>query len=94
MAKLSKEKKTVFLLDDYNVDLSKYKQHSPNNEFLDSCASSMFLPYITQPIRVTSNSKTITDIFSNIISTDIISGNLTATISDHILQFLTAPWDL
>ena len=40
----------------------------------------------------TSNSKTITDnIFSNIISTGIISGNLTATISDHLPQFLIAP---
>ena len=46
-----------------------------------------------QPIRVTSNStKTIIDnIFSNIISTDIISGNLAATISDHLPQFLIAP---
>ena len=92
LAKLSKEKKTVFLLGDFNFDLSKYEQHSPTNEFLDSLASSMFLPYIIQPTRVTSNSKTIIDnIFSNIISTDIISGNLAATISDHLPQFLIAP---
>ena len=52
----------------------------------------MFPPYIIQPTRVTSNSKTIIDnIFSNIISTDIVSGNLTATISDHLPQFLIAP---
>ena len=44
-----------------------------------------------QPTRVTSNSKTIIDIFSNIISTDIISDNLTTTISDHLPQFLIAP---
>ena len=92
LAKLSKEKKTVFLLGDYNVDLSKYDQHSPTNGFSDSVASSMFLPYIIQPTRVTSNSKTIIDnIFSNIVSTDIISGKLTATISDHLPQFLIAP---
>ena len=91
-AKLFKEKKTVFLLGDLNVDLSKYEQHSPTNEFLDSLASSMFLPYIIQPTRVTSNSKTIIDnIFSNIISTDIIIGNLTVTISNHLPQFLIAP---
>ena len=29
LAKLSKEKKTVFLLGDYNVLLSKYEPHSP-----------------------------------------------------------------
>ena len=68
LAKLSKEKKTVFLLGDNNVDLSKYEQHSPTN------------------------SKTIIDnIFSNIISTGIISGNLTAKISDNLPQFLIAP---
>ena len=92
LIKLSKEKKKVFLLGDFNVDLSKYDQQSPTNEFLESLASSMFLPYIIQPTRVTSNSKTVIDnIFSNIISTDIISGNLTATISDHLPQFIIAP---
>ena len=92
LVKLSKEKKTVFLLGDYSVDLSKHEQHSPTNEFLDFLASSMFFPYIIQPSKVTSNPKTIINtIFSNIISTDIISGNLTATISDHLPQFLIAP---
>ena len=38
LAKSSKEKKTLFLLGDFNVDLSKYEQHSPTNEFLDSLA--------------------------------------------------------
>ena len=41
LAKLSKEKKTVFLLGDFHVDLSKNEQHSPTNEFLDSLASSV-----------------------------------------------------
>ena len=63
---------------------------STPHRFLYYLASSMFLPYIIQPTRVT-NSKTIIDnIFSN-ISTDIISGNLTATIFDHLPQFLIAP---
>ena len=52
----------------------------------------MFLPYTIQPTRVTSSSKTIIgNIFSNIISTDIISSNLTVTISDYLLQFFIAP---
>ena len=71
-AKLSKEKKTVFLLGDFNVDLSKYDLHSPTNEFLDSLTSSMFLPYIIQPTRVTSNSKTITDNFFLTLSQPIL----------------------
>ena len=89
---LARLKKAVFLLSDYNVDLSKYEKHSPTNEFLDPLASSMFLPYIIQRTRVTSNSKYIIDnIFSNIMSTNVISGNLTATISDYLPQFLIAP---
>ena len=52
----------------------------------------MVLPYIIQPTRITSHSKSITDnIFSNYISQEIISGNLTSTISDHLPQFLIAP---
>ena len=83
---------TVFLTDKYNVDLSKYQQHFPTNELVDSLVSPIFLPYIIQPTRVTSVSKTIiNNIFSNIFSTNIISGNLAATISDHLPQFLIPP---
>ena len=42
LVSLSKEKKTVFLLSDYNAELSKHEKHSPT-EFLDSLVSSMFL---------------------------------------------------
>ena len=42
-------------------------------------------------IRITSHSKTLKDnIFSIYISQNIVSGNLTATISDHISHFLIA----
>ena len=51
----------------------------------------MFLPHIAQPTRITSHSNTLIDnIFFNYISQDIVSGNLTATISDHLSQFLIA----
>ena len=45
-----------------------------------------------QPTRITSHSNTPLDnIFSNIIDPDIISGNLTNTISDHLPQFSIIP---
>ena len=79
-------------MGDFNVDLLKYEQHKATNEFLDSLSSNMFLPHIVQQTRIPSHSKTLIDnIFSNIISQDIVSGNLTATISDHLPQFLIAP---
>ena len=90
--KTSQKTKTFFLLGDFNVDLLKYEQHKATNEFLDSLSCNMVLPYIIQPTRITSHSKSIiNNIFSNYISQEIISGNLTSTISDHLPQFLIAP---
>ena len=90
--KISKESKSIFLLgNDFNVDLLKYDHHAPINEFHDSLSSHLSLPHIIQPIRVTSNSKTLIDnIFANIHDPDSVSGNLTATVFDHLPQFVIA----
>ena len=59
-----------------------YNEHKPTNKFLDSLASNSYLPYIIQLSQHTSHSRALIDnIFSNVISKDIISGNITATIS-------------
>ena len=80
LKKINQEQKTVFLLGDFNYDLMHCNEHKPTNEFLDSRASNSYLPYIIQPSQDTSHSKTVIDnIFSNVISKDIISGNITAT---------------
>ena len=56
---------------------------------LGSLASNSFIPYILQLTRLTSYSKTLIDnIFSNAIYHEAISGNIAATISDHLPQFL------
>ena len=90
--KLSKENKTIFLLCDFNINLLNYDIQPPTNEFLDSLSSLYFLTHILQPSRVTANSKTLIDnIFSNMAVPNIISGNLTASISNHLPQFLVAP---
>ena len=85
LKKINQEQKTVFLLGDFNIDLMHYNDHKPANEF-------SYLPNIIQPSRHTSYSRTLIDnIFSNVILKDIISGNITATISDHLPQFLISP---
>ena len=90
--KISKEQKQIFLLGDFTVDLLNYNEHQPTNEFLDSLASNSNIPYILQPTKLTSHSKTLIDnIFSNVLSCEVISENITATISDHLPQFLFAP---
>ena len=69
-----------------------YNEHNQTNEFLDSLASNSFIPLILQPTRISSHCNTLIDnIFSNFIDPDIISGNLTATISDHLPQFSIIP---
>ena len=69
-----------------------YNEHKQTNEFLDYLASNSFIPLILQPTRITSHSNTLIDnIFLNVIDPDIISGNLTATISDHLHQFSVIP---
>ena len=69
-----------------------YNDHQPTNDFLDSLASNSFIPYILHPTRITSHSKTLIDnIFSNYISHEIISGNITTTVSDHLPKFSFVP---
>ena len=70
-----------------------YDQHLLTNEFLESLSSHIFLPHIVQPTRIRNNSKTlIDDIHSNVyICPNNISGNITTTILDHLLQFLITP---
>ena len=92
LEKISKEQKSVVLLGDFNINLLNYNEHNQKNEFLDSLASNSFIPLTLQPTRITSHSNTLIDnIFSNVIDLDIISGNLTATISDHLPQFSIIP---
>ena len=86
---ISKEQKSIFLLGDFNVNL--LNEHNETNEFLVSLASNSFIPLVLQPTRITSHSNTLTDIFSNVIDPEIISGNLTAMICDHLPQFAIIP---
>ena len=88
---MPKVNKQVFLVGDFNINLLNYSDPQPINKFLDSLASNSFISYILQPTRITSHSKTLMDnILSDIIYHEVISGNITATISDHLFQFLFA----
>ena len=84
----SKEQKSVVLCGSFNFKLLNYNEHNPTNEFLDSLASNSIIPLILQPTRIISHYNTLIDnIFSSFIDSDIMSGNLIATISDHLPQF-------
>ena len=63
---VSKERKQVFLLGDFDINLLNYNDHQPTNDFLDSLASNSFIPSLLHPTRITSQTKTLIDnIFSN-----------------------------
>ena len=84
----SQEQKSIFLLGDFNVNLLNYNEHNQKNEFLDSLPSNSCIPLILQSTRITSHANALIDnIILSVIDPDIISGTLTATISDHLPQF-------
>ena len=89
LEKLSYENKEIIIMGDFNIDILKYDTNSNSATFLDNMYENLLFPYIISPTRVTPRSQTLTDnTFSNIIEEDIISGNITATVSDHYIQFV------
>ena len=84
------EKKTAYLLGDFNVNILNSDNHLPTREFVDSLFSHSFIPKITKPTRVTNRSATLIDnIFSNVPpdSECDLSGILYTDISDHFPVF-------
>ena len=88
LEKLSFENKNVILLGDFNIDLMHYDSDNNTCNFLDTIMSNSLLPLILRPTRITTHSKTLIDnIFTNIVENEVISGNITCSISDHLSQF-------
>ena len=80
------EKKLLYLLGDYNIDLLQADKHTSSQEFLDILYSYHLIPSITKPTRVTKKSATLIDnIFSNDIGSNkkLYNGILFSDITDH-----------
>ena len=92
--KLSNENKDIMIMGDFNINLINYNDDKNTGNFLHTRFSQSFLPYITTPTRITRNTKTLIDnIYYNKPLNNIISGNLSSIISDHLIQFLIGPLD-
>jgi len=90
LGKISKSKRNFALLGDFNIDLSKYGAHNDTENFYDLISSNGFRPLILQPSRVTSKTATLIDnIFCNNLDCFSKGGNITCSISDHFLQFVS-----
>ena len=89
--KLSKENKTVFLLDNFD-------QHSPTYEFLDSHSSHMLQSHIVSPPRIKSNFSILIDnIYSNMFTQIMFQITLLPqylTIFPNFLLLLTFSFNL
>ena len=89
LSKITKEKKTLLLLGDFNINLLKCNSENSHSDFLDLLGSFQILPYITLPTRITNISSTLIDnIFVSSTPYTMTSGNLTVNLSDHLPQFL------
>ena len=89
--KLNAENKPIYLAGDFNLDLSN-TTHCGSQLFFETMMSNFLRPTITIPTKINSIRNTIIDnIFSNQITTGMISGNLCISISDHLPSFLLVP---
>ena len=91
LSKASKEKKSILLLGDFNINLLNCNSTASSSDFLDLLGSYQMLPSITLPTRITNQSSTLIDnIFVSPSSLSSISGNRSVAISDHLPQFITS----
>ena len=93
LTKLYREKnKTTYLVGDFNFDLLKVNKHDETSVFFNEMMSSFLLPVISIPTKInTVNDTLIDNIFTNGFNPDLISGNFTQDISDHLPSHLIIP---
>ena len=90
--KLAKENKDIYLTGDFNFDLIKGSIHPDTSEFIDIMTSYYLLPTISLPTKINKKHDTLIDnIFTSKFNPDIVSGNLTTEISDHLPSFTIFP---
>ena len=85
--KISKEKKEIALMGDFNIDLLKTSSNNSAGDFFNNLSSHFFTPFVLQPSRL--KSKTLIDnIFLNSLEYQSNSGNLLLELADHLMQFV------
>ena len=90
LSKLDKEKKCIYVMGDFNLNLLNMDNHLPTSEFLEIMYSFSYFPLINKPTRIKKDSATLIDnIFCNTFSKDIVvdSGIFFTDISDHFPIF-------
>lgn len=78
----------VYILGDINIDLLKFSEHPPTEDYLNMIFSFNYLPLITKPTRLTDHTATLIDhIYTNNYQQATMPGIATIDISDHLPIF-------
>ena len=89
LSKIDSESKSCYILGYFNIDLLKHEKCEYSARFLNQMMSSMFLPTILKPTRITRKTATLIDnIFTNIENNVQMNGILFNDLSDHLPVFL------
>ena len=76
-------------MGNFNINLMKINSEPDSSQFYNTICSYFFMPLGLQPIRATDKSKTLIDnIFFNSFEFTTLSGNITHSISDLLIQFV------
>jgi len=93
---ISNEKKTCYLMGDFNIDLLKYDNSPKVKQFVNLFFSHDYFPCIDRPSRVSHNHfgdicfSLIDNIFCNDVTINHKSGLIITDISDHFPTFTTS----
>ena len=83
------EKKLLYIMGDFNINLLNNDVHESTGEFVDILSSHSLYASIVKPTRITSKSATLIDnIFTNNLANQT-SGILMSDISDHLPIFVS-----
>ena len=93
--KLNSERKHLYVMGDFNIDLLKADIHRPTHEYLELLYSYSILPTIYKPTRITESTATIIDNILTNNDEDIAPSTILITnVSDHFPTILSANLDL
>ena len=86
-----KNNKNIHIAGDFNFDMLKVNLHDETSIFFNKM-SNLLLPVVTIPTKINTVNVTLIDnIFTNYFNPEMVSGNFSIDISDHLPSFLIVP---
>ena len=79
----------MVIMGDFNMNVLNCENDKNTSEFIHLMYSSLFCPSINTRKRISSTSKRLIDnVFYNCFTKDVMSSNITTSVSDHLTEFL------